>query len=152
MSVANLKRPIANADIDLNAQGSQNDLAFVSSGMRCLAEDVLDFLEDIKACAENRPPPTATLTDVRAHTAAREREVVQFKFTDGIIHRMVDGNRTEHDRYVPDKVSSLLLSSLKALLAGERHVAVLTIVHRLHDLAGQVITFRHSALCFRPRR
>jgi hypothetical protein len=64
---------------------SDNDRALVCSGMRSIAEDIAMMLEHLRAVAEDRPPPTATLMQIRARTACGSR--VDFRFADGIIYR-----------------------------------------------------------------
>lgn len=171
--------------VDEYFSATDQDRAFASSGLRGLAEDVLDCLEYIKAVAENRPPPTvrppslplvpmrvvqlfyvrkkgifahpflltlsplfvqATLTEMRLHTATKHGEAAAFKFNDGIMYRMVDGNKCTHDRYDPVKVSNLMVTALKSLLAGGRNVAVLAVVERLHKLTAEDTTLTEKVV------
>lgn len=86
----------------------------------------------VQALANDSPPPIATLAELQGYTSVGRRK--DFRFTDGIMYRLVDGNRCSHDCYNPNKCAELIESCLHAMSCGQRFIAALTVGERLHAL------------------
>ena len=109
---------------------SAEELALVAPYMRAVGDCIVEFLVHQTALVSGAAPPGSLPGEIENYKPPPN--LTTLVYSKGILHRMDQGNRTEHDALDATLVSSLILLSLQSLSSAKRWVAMLTLVCKVH--------------------
>ena len=109
---------------------SAEESAVVAPYMRAVGDCIVEFLVHQTALVSGAPPPGSLPGEVTDYKPPPN--LTTLEYSKGILHRLEQGNRTEHDTVDTNLISSVVLQCLQCLGSAKRWVAMLSLGCKIH--------------------